>query len=80
MRIVDLLNKESILLNASPASKQEAIDMLVDLQVNGGRIADKEAYKKGILAREEMSSTAVGKELRFHMRKVRLSRHRPLQQ
>ena len=60
MRIVDLLNKESILLNASPASKQEAIDMLVDLQVNGGRIADKEAYKKGILAREEMSSTAVG--------------------
>ena len=33
MRIVDLLNKESILLNASPASKQEAIDMLVDLQV-----------------------------------------------
>ena len=52
MRIVDLLNKESILLNASPASKQEAIDMLVDLQVNGGRIADKEAYKKGILASE----------------------------
>ena len=60
MRIVDLLNKESILLNASPASKQEAINMLVDLQVKGGRIADKEAYKKGILAREEMSSTAVG--------------------
>lgn len=60
MRIVDLLSKESILLNASPASKQEAINMLVDLQVNGGRIADKEAYKKGILAREEMSSTAVG--------------------
>lgn len=60
MRIVDLLSKESILLNASPASKQEAINMLVDLQVKGGRIADKEAYKKGILAREEMSSTAVG--------------------
>ena len=47
MRIVDLLSKESILLNASPASKQEAINMLVDLQVKGGRIADKEAYKKG---------------------------------
>ena len=25
MRIVDLLSKESILLNASPASKQEAL-------------------------------------------------------
>lgn len=60
MRIVDLLNKESILLGASPKSKSEAIDMLVDLQVKGGNIADREEYKKGILAREAMSSTAVG--------------------
>lgn len=60
MRIVDLLNKESILLGAAPGSKSEAIDMLVDLQAKGGRIADKEAYKQGILAREAMSSTAVG--------------------
>lgn len=60
MRIVDLLNKESILLGAAPGNKSEAIDMLVDLQVKGGRIADKEAYKQGILAREAMSSTAVG--------------------
>lgn len=60
MRIVDLLCKESISLNTSPKNKSEAIDMLVDLQMKGGKIADKEAYKKGILAREEMSSTAVG--------------------
>lgn len=60
MRIVDLLSKESISLNTAPKNKSEAIDMLVDLQVKGGKIADKEAYKKGILAREEMSSTAVG--------------------
>ena len=60
MRIVDLLSKNSITLNAAPKSKAEAIDMLVDLQVKGGKIADREAYKKGILAREEMSSTAVG--------------------
>lgn len=60
MRIVDLLNKESILLGGAPQNKSEAIDMLIDLQVNGGKIADREAYKKGILAREEMSSTAVG--------------------
>ena len=46
MRIVDLLKKESILLNGSPKSKSEAIDMLVDLQVKGGNIADKEEYKK----------------------------------
>lgn len=60
MRIVDLLKKESILLNGSPKSKSEAIDMLVDLQVKGGNIADREEYKKGILAREEKGSTAVG--------------------
>lgn len=60
MRIVDLLGKESIQLNASPKNKSEAIDMLVGLQIKSGRIADGEAYKKGILAREEMGSTAVG--------------------
>lgn len=60
MRIVDLLSKESITLNASPKSKSEAIEMLVDLQVKGGKIADREEYKAGILAREEHGSTAVG--------------------
>lgn len=60
MRIVDLLKEDSIQLNAAPQSKAEAIDMLVALQVKGGRITNPEAYKKGILAREAMSSTAVG--------------------
>lgn len=60
MRIVDLLKKDSIQLNAAPKNKAESIEMLVDLQVKGGNIADREEYKKGILAREEMSSTAVG--------------------
>lgn len=60
MRIVDLLSKESVMLNGTPKTKSEAIDMLVDLQVKGGKIADKAEYKKGILAREQMSSTAVG--------------------
>lgn len=60
MRIVDLLKKESIQLNAAPKSKSEAIDMLVELQVKGGNISDREEYKKGIIAREEHASTAVG--------------------
>ena len=51
MRIIDLLNKESIQLDAAPQNKAEAIEMLVGLQVKGGKIADPEAYKKGILAR-----------------------------
>ena len=60
MRITDLLKKESILLSGSPKSKSEAIDMLVELQAKGGNITDIEEYKKGILAREEKGSTAVG--------------------
>lgn len=60
MRIVDLISKDSMTLQASVESKSEAIDMLVELQVKGGRIADKAEYKKGILAREELSSTAIG--------------------
>lgn len=60
MRIVELLNKESIMIGAEPKNKSEAIDMLVELQVKGGRILNREEYKKGILAREEHSTTAVG--------------------
>lgn len=60
MRIVDLLKADSILLNGSPKSKGEAINMLVDLQVKGGNIADREEYTKSILAREDKGSTAVG--------------------
>lgn len=60
MKIIDLLGKESIALGAAPKTKAEAIEMLVDLQVKGGNIADREEYKKGIFAREEHSSTAVG--------------------
>lgn len=60
MRITDLLSRDSILLGGSPESKSEAIDMLIELQVKGGKIADRGEYKKGILAREEKGSTAVG--------------------
>lgn len=60
MRIVDLLKKESIALAVKPKDKQDAIDMLVGLQEKSGNIADVTAYKKGILAREEQGSTAVG--------------------
>lgn len=60
MKIIDLLKEESIKLNAVVKSKEEAIDELVELQVKGGKILDKEEYKKGILAREAMGTTAVG--------------------
>lgn len=55
-----MIEQRQYLLNASPKNKAEAIDLLVDLQVKGGKITDREAYKQGILAREENGSTAVG--------------------
>ena len=63
MRITDLLKKQGISLNAAPKSKREAIDMLVGLHEKCGNLSDTAAYKKGILAREDMGTTAIGMEV-----------------
>ncbi len=60
MRIRDLLNPESIRLNGSANSKDEALSALVDLMAKGGNIGDKRAYLDGVRAREKEASTAVG--------------------
>ena len=60
MRIVDLLKKQSIDLNASVADKAAAIDHLVDLMAAGGNLNDKELYKQRVLAREAEGSTGIG--------------------
>ena len=60
MRITDLLKDEGILLNASVKDKQDAVNTLVNLHEKAGNLSDKESYTKGILAREEQGSTAIG--------------------
>ena len=60
MRITDLLDARSILLDASPKSKSEALDQIVDLMVKSEKINDKEAYRKQVYAREEDSPTGIG--------------------
>ena len=60
MRIRDLLSKESIQLNAAPASKNEIISQLVDLMDKSGKIANKEQYLKDVLAREDSGTTGLG--------------------
>ena len=59
MRIIDLLSEDRILLGASAQTKEQAIDQMVELQAKSGSLKDKEAYKQAILAREQMSSTAI---------------------
>ena len=60
MKITELLRLESIGLGVKVSSKEETIDLLVDLMEQGGRLKDKAGYKEGILARESLGSTAVG--------------------
>ena len=59
MRIIDLLSEDRILLGASAQTKEQAIDQMVELQAKSGSLKDKEVYKQAILAREQMSSTAI---------------------
>ena len=60
MRITDLLDPRSISLTATPKTKSEALDQLVDLMCASGKINDKEAYRKQVYAREEESTTGIG--------------------
>ena len=63
MRITDLLKKQGISLGVAPKTKREAIDILVSLHEKCGNLADTAAYKEGILAREDMGTTAIGMEV-----------------
>lgn len=60
MKILDLLKSVSIDINAQCQNKDEAINHLVDLMDKQGNLSDKEAYKKGIYAREALSTTGIG--------------------
>ncbi len=63
MRITDLLKKQSIALSVSVKDKSEAINTLVDLHTRSGNLNDAAVYKEGILAREQMGTTAIGMEV-----------------
>ena len=59
MRIVDLLKKEAVVLNADVSEKEQMLDLLVDLHKKVGNIEDKEAFKAGIMKRESEGPTAI---------------------
>ena len=60
MRIVDLLAPEAIELGVQVASKPDAIEKLISLHEGAGNLADVEAYREAILAREAGGTTAIG--------------------
>ncbi len=60
MKITDLLKPQSILLNASPTNKADAIYTLGDLMDKGGNLSDKAEYLEAVFAREGSGSTGLG--------------------
>ena len=60
MRITDLLDKNSISLNAAPADKKETLDLAVELMAKSGKLSDVEKYREQVYAREEESTTGIG--------------------
>lgn len=60
MRITDLLDERSILLDGKVRSKKEALNKMVDLMEASGKLADVDTYRKGVYAREEESTTGIG--------------------
>ncbi len=60
MRITDLLSPQAVELGVSVASKSDAIEKLISLHEGAGNLADVQAYREAILAREAQGTTAIG--------------------
>ncbi|MCR5704348.1 MAG: fructose-specific PTS transporter subunit EIIC, partial [Eubacterium sp.] len=63
MRITDLLKADAIRLGVAPESKRDAIDILIELHDQCGNLLDRAKYEEGILAREDLGTTAIGMEV-----------------
>lgn len=60
MKIIDLLDDRSILLDGRVADKKAALDQMVELMDASGKLRDKETYRQGVYAREQEGSTGIG--------------------
>lgn len=60
MKIIDLLDDRSILLDGRVADKKAALDQMVELMDASGKLRDKEMYRQGVYAREQEGSTGIG--------------------
>ena len=60
MRIRDLLNDKEVLLKAKPKTKEEAINLLVDLLVNSDCINNADRFRRAVFDRESKGSTGLG--------------------
>ena len=66
MRITDLLDARSILLDASPKSKSEALDQIVDLMVKSERSMTKKHIESRYMQEKKKVPQESARELQFH--------------
>lgn len=59
--IESVLTERLISLDGPPAEKEACIEHLLDLAVEAGRVTDRQAALDALLAREEQTTTGVGK-------------------
>lgn len=71
MKITELLTKDTILLDIKGNQKQEAIDQLVTILFDTGKIIDKADFKAAIIKREEQSTTGIGDGIAIPHAKVK---------
>ncbi|WP_435318683.1 PTS sugar transporter subunit IIA [Haloarchaeobius sp. TZWSO28] len=59
--IREILTTDTVALDSEPESKTDCIETLLDLVVATGRVEDRDAALDALLAREEETTTGVGK-------------------
>ncbi|MEG0293843.1 PTS fructose transporter subunit IIABC [Enterococcus sp.] len=60
MEITDLLRQDAMIMDLKASDKITAIDEMVERLYDIGAISDRAAFKAGIIAREEQTSTGLG--------------------
>lgn len=63
MRITNLLSRNMINFALKSVTKSEALDEMIEMVYQSGKIKDKELFKKEVIEREKISSTGIGEEI-----------------
>lgn len=60
MKITDLLDESSIILNLEASSKEDALNKVINLMNETGNLNNKEEYAELVFNREKEGTTGVG--------------------
>ena len=60
MKITDVLSEENIAVNLDVSNKEEAINALIDLIANSGKVKNISKVREAVFERERIMSTGIG--------------------